>query len=283
MWKNTITRSITAVVGIMLLFAVLCLDYFLPYQDNIVFEISIGVITLLMLFELFHAFNYGWRFTLLSLTGSLFMVSVLSFWSIDFFLGAVVIYVIFLILLAVFSHKQTNFSDIAIMLFATIYITSFTNCLVRAMTLDTNGLFYVLLIFICAWMNDTGAYFAGKLWGKRKLAPLISPKKTVEGSIGGIICAVVFATVLSIIAQFVFYKTINYSAVVIIALIGACLGQLGDLVASLMKRQSGVKDFGSIMPGHGGVLDRFDSVILIAPFVYYAAKLLINLDIPLIS
>jgi len=268
------TRFISAAFGIVIFIVVM----FLP---NWALDISVSVVILIMLFELFHAFGYGWTFTLLGCAGSLFLVIVQLSQSLDYFLGALVIYVIFLILLALVGIKKTEFSDIAIMLFATIYISCFTICITRARDLDS-GLFYVLLIFVCAWLDDTGAYFIGKKFGKRKLAPQVSPKKTVEGSIGGIITAIIFSIVLGLITQIYFGRTINYLALGIVALIASCLGQLGDLVASLMKRQSGVKDFGNIMPGHGGILDRFDSVILIAPFIYYAAKLLIANGIPLV-
>ena len=288
MWKNTMTRITTAAFGVALFIVVI---FFMP---NWALDVAVSAVILVMLFELFHAFGYGRTFTLLGCTGSLFLVIVqypqifqnisgsIPFWGLDHFLGALVIYVIFIILIALVSHKKTEFSDIAIMLFATIYISCFTICVVRARDLD-NGLFYVMLIFVCAWLDDTGAYFIGKLFGKHKLAPNISPKKTVEGSIGGIITAILFSMLLGIITQLCFDKSINYLAIGIIALVASCLGQIGDLVASLMKRQSGVKDFGNIMPGHGGMLDRFDSVILIAPFIYYAAKLLIAYGAPLVK
>ena len=262
MWKDTALRVGTALVGLVIFFIVV-------FLDRIALDIAISVLILLILFEVYRAFHYGWTFAILGCIGSFIVVGALSVGSIDFFMGALVLYVIVLVLFSVLGYKRLRFSDIAIMFFATIYISCFLKYVSQVRDLD-NGLYYVFLIFICAWADDTGAYFIGKLFGKHKLAPEISPKKTVEGSVGGVVFALLGCMSLGVVAQFGFRMQINYIALAIVGLIGPCLGQLGDLAASLMKRECGVKDFGHIMPGHGGLLDRFDSVILIAPFVYYA-------------
>lgn len=262
MWKDTALRVMTALVGLVLFFIIV-------FLDRIALDIAVSVLMLVMLFEVYRAFHYGWTFAILGCIGSLIVVGALSLGNVNYFMGALVLYVIFLILFSVLGYKKLRFSDIAIMMFATIYISCFLRYVSMVRSLE-NGLYYVFLIFICAWMDDTGAYFIGKLFGKHKLAPDISPKKTVEGSVGGILFAIIGCLILGAVAQFGFQMQANYLLLVVIGLLGSCLGQLGDLVASLMKRECGVKDFGHIMPGHGGLLDRFDSVILIAPFVYYA-------------
>ena len=262
MWKDTALRVGTALVGLVIFFIVV-------FLDRIALDIAISILILLILFEVYRAFHYGWTFAILGCIGSFIVVGALSVGSIDFFMGALVLYVIVLVLFSVLGYKRLRFSDIAIMFFATIYISCFLKYVSQVRDLD-NGLYYVFLIFICAWADDTGAYFIGKLLGKHKLAPGISPKKTVEGSVGGVVFALLGCMILGLVAQFGFHMQVNYIALAIVGLIGPCLGQLGDLAASLMKRECGVKDFGHIMPGHGGLLDRFDSVILIAPFVYYA-------------
>ena len=120
--------------------------------------------------------------------------------------------------------------------------------------------------FIGAWVSDTFAYFTGRLLGRHKLAPAISPKKTVEGSIGGIVFAVaVFAAYGLILASRGFSP--NYLALCLAGLFVSILSQIGDLALSLIKREYGVKDYGKLFPGHGGVLDRFDSVIATAPII----------------
>ena len=143
------------------------------------------------------------------------------------------------------------------------------------------GSFYVFLALAIAWISDTGAYFSGKFFGKSKLCPEISPKKTLEGFVGGILfCLTCVILTAFIFNNFVFpeKQKINYVLVIALALIGSLISSLGDLCFSAVKRRCGVKDFGNLMPGHGGVLDRFDSVIFVVPYVYLFLKF-----IPIIS
>lgn len=129
---------------------------------------------------------------------------------------------------------------------------------------------YVWFIFILAYATDTFAYFSGKLFGKHKLIPKISPNKTIEGAIGGIIGAVISCEI------YLFYlgETKHVIPIIAVAIVGSILSQLGDLFASSIKRLFDVKDYGKLIPGHGGVLDRIDSVLFTAPFVYYAFVLI---------
>ena len=139
------------------------------------------------------------------------------------------------------------------------------------------GCFFVLLALCIAWLSDTGAYFCGKFFGKNKLCPSISPKKTVEGFLGGVSVSVfstLFVTVIFDLFVFAGNVGVNYIKIVVMALIGALISVLGDLCFSAVKRKCGVKDFGSLMPGHGGVLDRFDSVIFVIPYVYIFVRLI---------
>ncbi|MCT4618651.1 MAG: phosphatidate cytidylyltransferase [Marinisporobacter sp.] len=122
----------------------------------------------------------------------------------------------------------------------------------------------IWMIFIVAWATDTFAYFTGYFFGSRKLCPSISPKKTVEGAIGGILGSI---GISALFAYFVMPKILFHC--VIIGCLGSIIGQLGDLTASIFKRYTGIKDYGKIMPGHGGILDRFDSILFTAPMVYY--------------
>ncbi len=140
-----------------------------------------------------------------------------------------------------------------------------------------DAVFFILLILCFAWGGDTCAYFAGRAFGKHKLCPVVSPKKTVEGAIGGVLGTMVFGVLITVIYSIAADRmeeftrsNIGISMYVIIALlacVAAVLGIYGDLFASVVKRQCGIKDYGTIFPGHGGILDRFDSVMFIAPFV----------------
>ena len=130
---------------------------------------------------------------------------------------------------------------------------------------------WMVFLYFSIWTCDTFAYFVGRAMGKHKLAPVISPRKTVEGAMAG-----VFGTILAAwVSQASFLNSFSFSELLPIALIVGIIGQIGDLVESLLKRAAGVKDSSGIIPGHGGVLDRFDSLIFVAPWVYYYLKLLV--------
>lgn len=126
-----------------------------------------------------------------------------------------------------------------------------------------NGLL-LLAIFIFIWVNDTGAYLVGSRWGKRRLAPSISPKKSVEGSIGGLLLVLLSAVVLRLLL----FPELSWLRILLIATVVAVFGTIGDLFESSLKRQAGVKDSGKLIPGHGGILDRIDSLLLAVPAVY---------------
>lgn len=126
-----------------------------------------------------------------------------------------------------------------------------------------NGLL-LLAIFIFIWVNDTGAYLVGSRWGKRKLAPNISPKKSVEGSIGGLLLVLLSAVILRLLL----FPELSWLSILLIAAVVAIFGTIGDLFESSLKRQAGVKDSGKLIPGHGGILDRIDSLLLAVPAVY---------------
>ena len=122
----------------------------------------------------------------------------------------------------------------------------------------------LLAIFIFIWVNDTGAYLVGSRWGKRRLAPSISPKKSVEGSIGGLLLVLLSAVVLRLLL----FPELSWLRILLIATVVAVFGTIGDLFESSLKRQAGVKDSGKLIPGHGGILDRIDSLLLAVPDVY---------------
>lgn len=157
--------------------------------------------------------------------------------------------------------KKITLEDIMISLMGFIYVSVFLS---HVNLLSQKGSMYIWLVFIFAWVTDTFAYFSGYFFGKRKLIPEISPKKTVEGAIGGILGTVVFTFCFA-----VFAGEPNPVYFIPLAIIGSVVSQLGDLFASAIKRKYDVKDYGNIIPGHGGVLDRFDSILFTAPLTYY--------------
>ena len=163
--------------------------------------------------------------------------------------------------------KTITLEESAIAGIWTIYISFAFSSLILLRDLN-NGAFLYILVFLIPWMSDAFAYFIGVKFGKHKLAPEVSPKKSVEGSIAGI----VFGTLAAVGYGFGVEKTYgvepSYLALLVLGLIVSIFSQCGDLAASLVKRRFGIKDYGSIFPGHGGVIDRFDSVMPAAPFMY---------------
>jgi phosphatidate cytidylyltransferase len=134
-----------------------------------------------------------------------------------------------------------------------------------------HGLVLLIMALCGAWIADSGAYFAGTFFGKHKLCPGISPKKTVEGLVGGIVVTgIVFAAISFVYEHFITDNpiSIRYTLVAAAGMVCAVIGTVGDLSASLIKRQCGIKDYGKIMPGHGGMMDRFDSVLFVIPTFY---------------
>ena len=137
------------------------------------------------------------------------------------------------------------------------------------------GAFLIWIIFIGSWLSDTAAFYSGKFFGKHKLSPRVSPKKTIEGSIGGLLGATIFTGIFGVLVQKYVYIMPVYNYFLIGALCGL-FGQLGDLVASSIKRYVQIKDYSNLIPGHGGILDRFDSIIFSATAVFYYLTFIIK-------
>lgn len=162
------------------------------------------------------------------------------------------------------SKAKLPVRSIALSIVAGLLIPFFLSALVRLHHQD-HGKFYILIPFVLAFLSDTGAYFAGCAFGKHKLAPIISPKKTVEGLVGGVLGAIAGMELFCLIVHFGFRLEVNYLYAVIYGAIGSLAAVFGDLCFSAIKRQTGIKDYGNLIPGHGGILDRFDSMTLVAP------------------
>lgn len=167
-------------------------------------------------------------------------------------------------------EEQKSVWNVCFIFFLNIVISVALGTIVEIRNFGKNfGIFLSLLSLGIAWSCDIGAYFLGKKFGKNKLCPYISPKKTVEGAIGGMISSFIYAFLFCFFWQYTFkIYNINYLTVAIMVILGAPIAILGDLCFSLIKRLLSVKDFGEIIPGHGGVLDRFDSVIFVSPFIF---------------
>ena len=161
------------------------------------------------------------------------------------------------------KQRILEFGDVAAVFISVTYVTvSFTSmALTRYMQ---NGVYIFGLVFVAAWMCDIFAYFTGRLFGKHKLAPHLSPKKTVEGSIGGILFAILGCMLYGFIVKKVSGLSANYLVLAALGFVLSIISQIGDLWASLIKREYGIKDYSNMLPGHGGVMDRFDSILAIS-------------------
>lgn len=163
-------------------------------------------------------------------------------------------------------HQSMQIQEVACGLFGGLIVPYLLLSLTRIFQME-HGQYLVLIPLLAAWGSDTCALFAGMAFGRHKLAPIVSPKKTVEGAVGGVAGGILFLLVFAAAANHTIGLGLPYGAAALIGAMGSVIGQLGDLSFSIIKRQTGIKDYGSLFPGHGGVLDRFDSVLFVAPVV----------------
>jgi len=272
--NHMLKRTLSAFIAIGLLFAVLWADI----ATNLpIVEIALGLLMLASLYEIYKPFGFIKR-ALLAVMGFalgtvLYITGPESGVDLKFILT---LFIMVMFILAVTYHRTVKFSDISILLFATLYI-SMGMLHIRLLYNGTLGFTMLFMALISAFLTDTGAYFSGYFFGKHKLIPEISPKKTVEGAIGGVVIAIVSLLIYALILTFFGIKT-NLLNIIIIGAVASVGSQFGDLSASMIKRELGIKDYGEIMPGHGGVLDRFDSLLFVAPIIYY-----LNIILPIFS
>lgn len=182
-----------------------------------------------------------------------------------FVLWALVVVMFCELMLTFRGENRMDFTPVTLVVFAGFVLPMLFTSLVRLQMME-HGPVFVLLPFVAAFSSDSGAYFAGMYLGKHKLAPALSPKKTIEGSIGGFAAAIVLMLVYGLILK-LSGLTVNFLILAIYGFLGSLAGQLGDLAFSAIKRLHGVKDYSHIIPGHGGILDRFDSMLFIAPMI----------------
>jgi phosphatidate cytidylyltransferase len=199
---------------------------------------------------------------------SAFLISVWSYFGASHIVALAIILIFFILLFVemMLSQGKLPFSRVAYCFVAGIIIPYLLCSLVRILMMPM-GRYYILLPFTIAFASDCCAYLVGCKFGKHKLAPVISPKKSVEGVIGGVAGAIVCMVGYGLALQFGYNFRVNYIFVVLYAVVGSACGVFGDLCFSVIKRQTGIKDYGNLIPGHGGVLDRFDSMIVVAPLV----------------
>ena len=186
---------------------------------------------------------------------------------------AVLFALVLIMCVYVFYYPKYRAEQIMAALFGVIYVAVMLSYIFKTRNLE-GGAWLVGLIFLSSWGSDTCAYCVGMLIGKHKMAPVLSPKKSVEGGIGGIVGAALIGTLYALAINHWGGAGVSTVEFAIIGAVGGAISQIGDLAASAIKRQYNIKDYGTLIPGHGGILDRFDSVIFTAPIIYYLAVFL---------
>lgn len=191
----------------------------------------------------------------------------------EYFMPLFIGYIIILMAIYVFTFPKFTSSEIIPCFFSLFYVAVMLSYVYQVRMME-DGLYTVWLIFICSWGCDTCAYLVGVMFGKHKMAPILSPKKSVEGGIGGVVGAALLGFVYALIFKGNIHEISNPMVTFpVICAVGGIISQVGDLCASGIKRNNDIKDYGKLIPGHGGVLDRFDSVIFTAPIIFYLITL----------
>lgn len=238
---------------------------------------GIGIISLIGLYELYRVFQLE-----KSIAGAAgYLLSLLFFADLKWnFIPDRMIYVLFTLILFlfvyVFTYPKYRTEQILAAFFGVFYVSVMLSYVYQTRMID-NGAYIVWLIFLCSWGCDTCAYCVGVLIGKHKMAPKLSPKKSWEGAVGGVIGAALLTILYGYLFQDAMGNTMEDILLLsLICVIGALISMIGDLAASAIKRNYDIKDYGRLIPGHGGILDRFDSVIFTAPVIYFLAVYLIK-------
>ncbi|MDQ0161767.1 phosphatidate cytidylyltransferase [Aeribacillus alveayuensis] len=256
------TRIITAVIALALFIPIVVIGG-TPFTILIYLMGSIGLFELLRMKKI----------SILSVPG---IVSILLLWVLLFpvryieilndinisKVGTVFLAVMFFLTYTVMTKNKFTFDDVGFTIISTLYVGVGFYFFIETRILGLENIFFAMFLI---WATDSGAYFIGKKFGKNKLWPEISPNKTIEGFFGGIASAVLVAFIFQEITHFV----PSYFQLIIISIFVSIFGQIGDLVESALKRHYHVKDSGSILPGHGGILDRFDSLLFVLPILYF--------------
>lgn len=202
---------------------------------------------------------------------SVVMAFAIALWS---FADAIHAYFVLMVLayfLLMFSemmrdHVKIRFETLSMCFVGGLVVPYLMSAVVRILTMSI-GRYVILIPFVVACICDAGAYFIGLKFGKHKLAPVVSPNKTIEGALGGLASGVLAMLLYALILDLPLKFDVDYGAAILYGVLGCLVGELGDLCFSVIKRQTGIKDYGNLIPGHGGVLDRFDSILAVAPLI----------------
>ncbi len=263
------------VAALMLLFT---------WLGGVFLPVFLGVVSLIGLYEFYHATGVlkdGRYVNLITFSGyavTVIYYVVLTVLAEDMFMPVFIFVVFLLVMLAtyVFTFPEYSSKDVVYTFYGFFYVSVMLGFIHMTRQLP-DGIYLVWLIFFSSWFCDVFAYLTGMAFGKHRLCPELSPKKSVEGAIGGIIVPAICGGVYGYFVQDHFGgDTATIITFAVLCAVGAAVSQLGDLSASAVKRNFEIKDYGNLIPGHGGILDRFDSVIFTAPMIYFIAVFMIG-------
>lgn len=262
-------RLISSFIGIALALAVLFLN------QTFLFPLALAGVISIILMELAKAVK-GTEFRVAMAGILLYGIATpfLEFYSLQAYLPLAQFVCLMLVFVEFLRNSKTfHVEQMAFMIMTAILVTKSLCMVIALKNADTHGMLYVVLALCGGWIADSGAYFAGISLGKHKLCPEISPKKTVEGFVGGILSNMIVFGLICLVYGIIrrnsgMELSVNYFSACLLGAVCALVSVAGDLCASVVKRQKGIKDYGSIMPGHGGLMDRFDSVLFVVPALY---------------
>lgn len=260
-----LVRIISAVVLTLIAAAVLVLQMYVPF----IFTLAMAFLGVVAAKELFAAFSLKDEKALM-IAAMISSVLICLLIKTDYLIVAFVVSFIALFALALTYYGRQPISKIVSYYVMTLLVsTAFSSGILLIDKEDkASGIILLALGLVSSWFADIGGYFGGRFFGKKKLCPKISPKKTVEGVVGGFVLSLICFMLVGLIVQNAFNKDISYISLAIISLVCTPISIIGDLTFSVIKRESGIKDYGKLIPGHGGILDRFDGVVFTLPLVY---------------
>lgn len=265
------TRLISGIVLVLIALAVII-------TGGPVLAGTLLIISEIGLFELYRVLNVQDQkvspLALVGYLGTFFYYGIVFFGGSAYTMTGILAILILCMTVYVFTYPRYRSGQVTGAFFGVLYVAVMLSCIYELRTLE-QGAFLVWLIFLGSWGCDTCAYCVGKLIGKHKMAPKLSPKKSIEGAVGGVVGAGLLGAVYGFAIAGKMGGSDHIVSFAVICAAGGLISMVGDLAASAIKRNHDIKDYGKLIPGHGGILDRFDSVIFIAPVIYYLALMLV--------
>lgn len=262
MTKSFLERLISGIVLVMIAMVTIILG-----KD--VTLTTVVIISLIGLYELLKVFGLQWKLPgFIGYAAAIAYYALIRFEYSEYLMILFIVYLICLMASYVFTFPKFKADDIMVCFFGLFYVVLMLSYIYQVRMME-DGRYVVWLIFLCSWGCDTCAYLVGVMFGKHKMAPVLSPKKSVEGGIGGVLGAALLGFIYATI--FEDKLSLNNANIIfpVVCAAGGIISQIGDLTASGIKRNHDIKDYSKLIPGHGGILDRFDSVIITAPIIYY--------------